>query len=64
MLARSDVELANEFVLKGHSDHFFFPLQNAGASLPLSPPPYTHTKEPLAVMAETKDKLSDGLRPV
>lgn len=49
-------------MLKGHSDDFFF-LQNAGASLPLSAP-YTHTKEPLAVMAETKDKLRDGLRPV
>lgn len=42
MLARSDVALANEFVLKGRSDLFFFSLQNAGASLPLSPPLHTH----------------------
>lgn len=63
MLARSDVALANEFVLKGHSDNFFFPPKCWRFITPLAPP-YTHTKEPLAVMAETKDKLSDGLRPV
>lgn len=42
MLARSDVELANEFVLKGHSDNFFFPSKMLALHYPSRPPLHTH----------------------